>query len=106
MDIPQWFKDFMAKQSWIFAQSYAKKAPHEYIVRDDFNGSDDEFMSAVNFILQNGMTMCYYGYHNKYIYLEGKLYWVMRDNEEDPTTVLNRSNTDEYEYSIRWKGPT
>lgn len=41
-------REFIEKQSWIFAKTYANKAPHEYIVRGRINGTDEEFMEAVN----------------------------------------------------------
>ena len=43
-------REFINKQSWIFAKTYANKAPHEYIVRGRINGTDGEFMSMVNYI--------------------------------------------------------
>ena len=42
---------------------------------------------------------------NKYIFLDGRQYWVMRDSEDDPTTIINRCNLDEYKLSITWRGP-
>ncbi len=97
-------KSFFDKQKWIFAKTYAHKAPHEYIVRDNISGTDEEFMSVVNYILNNGITMYFWNHPNKYIFLEGHQYWVMRDDEEDPTTIINRCNLDEYKLSITWKG--
>ena len=95
---------FFNKQSWTFAKTYANKAPHEYIVRSKINGTDEEFMRSVIFILHKGFTMHYWNYSNKYFFLDGHQYWVMRDDEDDPTTVINRCNVDEYKYSIMWKG--
>ena len=97
-------KAFIDKQSWVFAKTYAKKAPHEYIVRGKHNGSDDEFMAMVNYILDNGITMYFWNHPNKYIFVDGWQYWVMRDSEDDPTTIINRSNLDEYKLSITWQG--
>ncbi len=67
-------------------------------------GTDDEFMTVVNYILTNGITMYFWNHPNKYIFLDGRQYWVMRDGEDDPTTILNRCNLDEYKISIQWKG--
>ena len=50
-------KAFFERQKWIFANTYAHKAPHEYIVRDNIVGTDEEFMGAVVFILKNGITI-------------------------------------------------
>ncbi len=97
-------KAFLEKQQWIFAKTYANKAPHEYIVRDNIVGTDEEFMGAVDFILKNGITMYFWNHPNKYIFIDNHQYWVMRDSEDDPTTIINRCNLDEYKLSITWKG--
>ena len=97
-------REFINKQNWIFAKTYANKAPHEYIVRGKVIGSDDEFLAAVNYIQEHGITMLYWGHPNKYIFMDGRQYWVMRDGDDDPTMILNRCNCDEYNYSISWKG--
>ena len=61
-------REFIAKQSWIFAKTYADRAPHEYIVRGRAAGTDEEFMSVVNYIAENGITMYFWNHPNKYIY--------------------------------------
>lgn len=97
-------RDFFDKQKWIFAKTYAQRAPHEYIVRHKHVGTDDEFMEAVNYILNHGITMYFWNHPNKYIFLDGRQYWVMRDSEDDPTMIINRCNLEEYKLSITWKG--
>ena len=74
-------REFINKQNWIFAKTYANKAPHEYIVRGKVIGSDDEFLAAVNYIQEHGITMLYWGHPNKYIFMDGRQYWVMRDGD-------------------------
>ena len=105
MDINE-IKAFIGRQSWIFAKTYANKAPHEYIVRGRINGTDEEFLSVINYIRENGITMNFWGHPNKYIFVDRYQYWTMSDNDDDPTAILNRCNVDEYNYSIRWKGKT
>ena len=97
-------RKFIEKKNWIFAKTYANRAPHEYVVRDNINGSDEEFMNVVNYIFENGITMYFWNYPNKYIFVDGHQYWVMRDCADDPTTVLNRCVLDNYKISITWKG--
>ena len=63
------------------------------------NGSDDEF-----YIQENGITMYFWNNPNKYIFVDGHQYWVMRDEEDDPTTILNRCDLSQYKLSITWKG--
>ena len=97
-------KEFIGRQRWTFAKTYAKKAPHEYIVRGRINGTDAEFLEFRDYILNEGMTMYYWGHPNKYVYIDGYSYWVMRDSEDDPTTIIKRCVAEDYIYSIRWKG--
>ena len=97
-------RDFIDRQSWIFAKTYANRAPHEYVVRGRINGTDEEFISVVNYIQEKGITMHFWNHPNKYIFVGDHQYWVMRDGEDDPTAILNRCRTDEYKYSITWKG--
>lgn len=97
-------KAFFDKQTWTFAKTYAHKAPHEYVVRHKHVGEDEEFMAAVDYILNNGITMYFWNHPNKYIFLDGRQYWVMRDDEDDPSTIINRCNLDDYKLSITWKG--
>ncbi len=96
--------EFIRKQNWIFAKTYANKAPHEYIVRDNINGSDEEFMNMVNYIQENGITMYFWNYPNKYIFIDGFQYWVMKDSDDDPTIVINRCDLKQYKISIAWRG--
>ena len=98
------FKDFVDKQKWTFAKTYAKKAPHYWIVRNRINGSDEEFMWAANFIMRHGCTMHFYSHPNKYVYFEGWWYWVMKDSDDDPTMIINRCWADDYYVSTKWKG--
>ena len=100
----QELREFINKQSWIFAKTYANKAPHEYVVRGRISGTDDEFMDVVNYIQEEGITMYFWNHPNKYIFVDGHQYWVMRDGADDSTTILNRCNAEEYKYSITWQG--
>ena len=97
-------RTFINKQSWIFAKTYANKAPHEYVVRGKINGTDEEFMEVVNLIQEKGITMYFWSHPNKCIFVDDYQYWVMRDGDDDPTTILNRCRIEEYKYSIAWKG--
>ena len=81
---------FIEKQSWIFAKTYADKAPHEYIVRGRAAGTDEEFMHMVKYITEKGITMYFWNHPNKYIYLDGHHYWVMH-NGVLPGKAKNRT---------------
>ena len=64
----------------------------------------EDFMAMVDYIQENGITMYFWNHPNKYIFLDGHQYWLMRENEEDPSTIINRCNLNEYKLSITWKG--
>lgn len=96
--------EFIEKQKWIFAKTYAHKAPHEYVVRGKVNGSDKEFMHVVDYIQDNGITMYFWNHPNKYIIIGEHQYWVMRDGKDDPTTILNRCDLSQYKISVTWRG--
>ncbi len=100
----QSLRGFIEKQNWIFAKTYANRAPHEYVVRGKINGTDEEFLDIVDHIQKNGITMYFWNRPNKYIFVDGWQYWVMRGEEGDPTIVLNRCDLNNYKLSIEWKG--
>ena len=107
---------FIAKQRWVFAKTYANKAPHEYIIKPKFEGTDEELFRFVRTIEIFGQEMWYFRNGNKYLYIDGRYYWTMSTrrigngeyefNYDDPTLVINRSNAREYCISIKWKGLT
>lgn len=96
--------EFIEKQNWIFAKTYAQKAPHEYVVRGKINGTDEEFMAAVDFIQANGITMHFWNHPNKYVFLGDYYYWTMSGGENDPSIVINRALIENYKISVSWKG--
>lgn len=96
------FEAFIGKQRWIFAKTYADKAPHEYCLRKECC-SDAEFVEAVNFIRANGVHMNYFKYDHIYYFIGGKMYWTMGSPIEE-TIIINRCNNDEYNISVRWAG--
>lgn len=95
---------FINKQNWIFAKTYAERAPHEYIVRGKHNGSDSEFMEMTKTIQEQGITMHFWGHPNRYLFAGDKYYWVMKDSDDDPSMIINRANVDDYKISVVWKG--
>ena len=97
-------KEYFDKQTWTFAKTYAKSAPHYWIVRNRAIGTDEEFMWAAHFIQRHGALMHFYGHPNRYLYLEGWWYWVMKDSDDDPTMIINRCWADDYYVSTKWRG--
>lgn len=96
------FEAFIAKQKWIFAKTYAEFAPHEYVVKGKGN-SNEEFMEAVNFIIENGIRMFYYKTERKYIFMGGKFYWMCCNQNGEPI-VINRCEPDDYDIVFMKRG--
>ena len=104
MKTPDFIKEFIASETWTFAKTYADRAPHEYVVRGKQKSTDDEYMAVVNYIAEHGITMHFWNHPNRYIFVDGYQYWVMKDSDDDPSMVLNRCNLNLYKLSIEWTG--
>jgi len=101
------FRDFVNKFEWTFAKTYAKKAPHEYIVLDKVGIEHKaEFVAVARFIREAGFEAFYYNRKGYYFILDDNYYWTMDDMVED-TDLINRAKMSEYELidnSWHWKG--
>jgi len=101
------FRDFVNKFKWTFAKTYAKKAPHEYIVLDKVGIEHKAaFVAVARFIREAGFKAYYYRRQGYYFILDDNYYWTMDDKAED-TDLINRAKTSEYELidnSWHWKG--
>lgn len=99
MDITTFFN----RQHWIFAKTYADRAPHEYCLKDKVVGTDQDFVDAVNYIWDHGFTARFWHQPNTYLYLDGHLYWVM-DKTAEQAVLINRSDVNDYDLVIYYKG--
>ena len=77
MELPKELKDFIKQQEWIFAKTYAKTWPHEYIVQERVD--NDLYLKLANHIGSFGYED--YFYKTKQIYFEynGFTYWHMEN---------------------------
>ena len=91
-------KSFIKKSSWIFAKTYAKTWPHEYIVRDQVD--EPLFVDMVKHIRANGYAGKFYKMNITYFDEDGMVYWTMGDPIET-TTIINRcKKVQSYEYRL------
>ena len=88
------FKDFIATQEWIFAKTYAKTAPHEYIVRSEKN--EEDFVKAVKFIRSHGFKAKFWRKERIYYFVDGRFYWTM-GSPISKTIIINRCDSEKYE---------
>ena len=91
------FREFVNKQQWTFARKYAPFAPHEYIIRGKNGVTDEAFFKAAQCILEHGMKMFYYGHERKYLFVDGRFYWLMSKEITDSTIVINRCVPEDYD---------
>ena len=97
-DFPDNLRMFVAESDWIFAKTYAKTWPHEYIVREKID--ENLFLELVKHIRTQGYVGKFY--NNEYIYFDDRkmVYWTM-DAPIDETTIINRCDKEQtYEYRL------
>lgn len=90
---------FVDNQDWVFAKTYAKTWPHEYIVRDKVD--ETLFIGLVKHIRANGYIGKFYRMDITYFDEDGIVYWTMGDPIET-TTIINRCTKEQsYEYRLQ-----
>lgn len=80
--------EFIKEQKWIFAKTYAKTAPHEYIVREKCT-NEKMFVDFVMKIRLEWYDKKFYSKNFKYLDFEWYTYWTYWDPIET-TYILNR----------------
>lgn len=84
------FRDFLNRQKWIFAKTYAKKAPHHYIVKTKLSEEDQEiFTEFAIYIRKHGVKRPFWDMVFTYFNLDGYDYWTYGD-PIPLTIILNR----------------
>ena len=91
--------EFLYRENWTFAKTYADRAPHEYIVRGKITGTDREFEDAARYIREKGIPMKFWGETYRYLNLDGRLYWTMGEPVEE-TIIINRCELEDIEINI------
>ncbi|MCR5235431.1 MAG: hypothetical protein K6E53_16235, partial [Lachnospiraceae bacterium] len=93
-------KTFAESHKWKFATTYAKTAPHEYLVKRWLNETDQLlFERLVQTINEHAVTGYFYDHLNKYLILGDRYYWYMPIYPENMAVdLINRTTTDFLEY--------
>ena len=86
-------KSFIDDSTWIFAKTYAKTWPHEYIVQEKVD--NDLFLKLAEHIDTYGHEEYFYTKEMTYFDCDGYVYWHMEN-------IINRCNTSET-YWVREK---
>lgn len=94
-------KTFAESHSWKFATTYAKTAPHEYLVKKWLSEEDRLlFERLVQTINKDSVVGYFYGHKNNYLILGDHYYWYMVDcyPENLAVDLINRTTTDYLEF--------
>ncbi len=93
-------KAFAESHKWKFASTYAKTAPHEYLVKKRLSEEDRLlFERLVQTINKESVIGYFYGHQNNYLILGDYYYWYMPCNPENVAVdLINRTTTGYLEY--------
>ncbi len=70
-------KEFITEQKWIFAKTYAKTYPHEYIVQERVD--NQLYLELANYIDSFGYEDYFYQTKQIYFDYKGYTYWHMEN---------------------------
>ena len=97
---PAELRDFVNMEQWVFAKTYAKTWPHEYLVRNRV-ADKTLFLRVVEHIREHGYQGCFYRKPITYFDEDGMTYWTMGAPVEE-TTIINRCpKEDTYEARLK-----
>lgn len=83
-------KNFINNNQWIFAKTYAKTAPHEYLVYDKLDEErQKEYDWFIKQIEEKGVDEKFYQTTFRYLYFDSMKYWI-HGSEENDKGILNR----------------
>ncbi len=93
-------KNFAESHKWKYASTYAKTAPHEYLVKKWLPEEDRKlFERLVQAINKDSVIGYFYGHENKYLILGDYYYWYMPFYPDNMAVdLINRTTTDYLEF--------
>ena len=86
---------FVKKHEWTFATTYAKTAPHEYLVKARLSESQKkQYERFVATMKANSVEAYFYTHKNNYFILGDNYYWFMGQHENMAVDLINRTKTE------------
>lgn len=97
-----WWIDFAETREWTFAKTYARSAPHDYVVAGRTPGvSHEDLVRAARVIHTFGSPGKYYSVTKIYLVSpDGRFRWWTEDEVFNDTNLVNRARTDRF-YGIQ-----
>ncbi|SCX09612.1 hypothetical protein SAMN02910339_01368 [Lachnospiraceae bacterium YSD2013] len=92
-------KAFAERFKWKYATTYAKTAPHEYLVKS-WLSEDDKLLYEhfVKTIKEKAVVGFFYEHKNNYLILGDYYYWFMYTPDNMAVDLINRTTTNYLEY--------
>ena len=90
---------FAEAHKWKFASTYAKTAPHEYLVKRWLSEEDKLLYERfVQTMKHDSVVGYFYNHKNDYLILGDHYYWFMGQHENTAIDLINRTTTDYLEF--------
>ena len=92
-------EEFAKSLRWKFASTYAKTAPHEYIVKSWL--TEEEKLKFERFVItmkRNSVIGYLYGHKNNYFIVGNHYYWYMGQYDNTAVDLINRTTVDFLEF--------
>ncbi len=90
----EWWLAKSADLEWTSAKTYAKTAPHSYVVRGRTSGmTDDDYVRAGRVIHTFGQPAKFYDRTDIYLEARGVKWWTM-DRDVRDTALINQASSD------------
>lgn len=85
-------RGWLDSQTWVWAKSYAKTAPHWYVVRNKCVDTE-RFLEVAEFISLHGQEERFWRAKYTYLYYGDFKYWAMGTTHADSSVavVINRA---------------
>ncbi len=92
-------KAFAEQFKWKYATTYAKTAPHEYLVKSWLSEDDKlRYERFVKTIKAKAVVGFFYEHKNNYLILGDYYYWFMYTPDNMAVDLINRTTTNYLEY--------
>ena len=93
------FRQFIERNTWIFAKTYAAYCPHEYIVKDRLSEEEKSVFEQIVILIREKGFEAVYGNlgPNQYYTVDEYYYWTMGAPVEQ-TIILNRAKHSDYDF--------
>ena len=82
---------FITNNVWIFAKTYAEKAPHEYLVKNKISDEmQKDFEWFVQLVKMNGYKEEFWNVEYTYLNIDKWKYWTM-EKPNETAILINRA---------------